>query len=735
MKKLITLILSVLFIISCLCLTASAADGYVWPMIGYDFGRGFSWENGAGHNGIDITNTPTGDPIYAVMSGEVVCASMKTPGKTDRCSSCQLEAGYHILVKQTDGLYAVYAHLSNVLVKNGDKVTSGQKIGQIGSTGNSTGPHLHLTLFNQTDTGWYNFYSPIDPLTKITPFCDVYVDEITDTNAKIHGKLGSRNFTMVDGGIYIGTDPNNMTKITENINSGEIHNITEIFYGLNKWGVTLKKGTTYYYQVWVSRYGKEYKSELYKFTAGDASSGRQKANIVVNTPEKFNKVWVSNLGETNAQINAQIDLQWITEAGFYIGASKDDMTKHPEKLSSGMNVDNIFYDLNKWGVTLKEGTTYYYQLYYIKNGTTYKSDIRTFTTTGCEHTPTIDYKEASCTTAGKIVRKCSKCGEILYESTISAKGHSFDSGVITKNPTSTTTGVKTYTCQNCKEIKDEIIPVIEDENKKENHEHTAGAWTVEKEATCTEEGKKVQRCTECSEVVATEIIAKTNHRFDDGIVIKEATATEVGKKLYTCEICAFAKVEDIPGDTSETVIESPFTDVPKTEWYYSTIITVYQNKLMMGNSLTTFNPTGTMTLAEAITIATRIHHKNATGQDLNVLGGANWYDAYVNYAIEKGIIKDTDFTSYSTPATRGEMAYIFSHCVSRDDLVEINDNVAVPDVYDDYKYADEIKALYKSGVIAGSDEIGRYYPERDISRAEVAMIVARLTKLVNRVQK
>ena len=120
---------------------------------------------------------------------------------------------------------------------------------------------------------------------------------------------------------------------------------------------------------------------------------------------------------------------------------------------------------------------------------------------------------------------------------------------------------------------------------------------------------------------------------------------------------------------------------------------------------------------------------------MNVLGGANWYDAYVNYAIEKGIIKDTDFTSYSTPATRGEMAYIFSHCVSRDDLVEINDNVAVPDVYDDYKYADEIKALYKSGVIAGSDEIGRYYPERDISRAEVAMIVARLTKLVNRVQK
>ncbi len=620
MKKALLLALSILFICSCLCLTVSAEEGYVWPMIGYDFGRGFTWENGSGHNGIDITNTPTGDPIYAVMSGEVVCASTSTPGKTDRCSNCKLEAGYHILIKQTDGLYAVYAHLSDTLVKKGDTVTAGQKIGKIGNTGNSTGPHLHLSLFNQTDTGWFNLYSPVDPLTKITPFCKTYVEGITNTNAKIYGTLGSLNFTMDKGGVYIGTSPDNMTKITENINSGEFHPYTGINYDLNKWGVTLKEGTTYYYQLWISRYGKEY-----------------------------------------------------------------------------------------------------------------KSNIKTFTTTGCEHTPTVDYKEASCTTEGKIVGKCLWCGEILHESTIPAKGHTFDDGVVTKNPTATSTGIKTYKCENCKTTKEEIIPVIEASN--ELHTHTLGAWTVEKEATCMEEGKKVQRCTECSEVVATEIIAKINHRFDNGVVIKEATATEVGKKLYTCEICAFAKVEDIPVDTSETVIESPFTDVPKTQWYYSTIITVYQNKLMMGNSLTTFNPTGTMTLAEAITIATRIHHKNATGQDLNVLGGANWYDAYVNYAIEKGIIKDTDFTSYSRPATRGEMAYIFSRCVSKDDLVEINDNIVVPDVYDDYKYADEIKALYKSGVVAGSDEIGRYYPERNISRAEVAMIVARLTNLVNRVQK
>ncbi len=180
-------------------------------------------------------------------------------------------------------------------------------------------------------------------------------------------------------------------------------------------------------------------------------------------------------------------------------------------------------------------------------------------------------------------------------------------------------------------------------------------------------------------------------------------------------------------------IINPFTDVSNDEWYYDTVMAVYQNKLMMGDSLTSFNPKGEMTLAEALTIASRIHYKESHTDDLNVPAGETWYDGYVNYAIENGIILKDDFKDYTRPATRAEMAYIFSRCSKN--LEVINKDATAPDVDSSHKYLNEINTLYKAGVVAGSDEIGRYYPERNITRAEAATIVSRITKLTQRITK
>ena len=834
MKKLIRLIFSVLFIISCLCLTVLAEEGYVWPMIGYDFGRGFTWENGSGHNGIDITNAPTGDPIYAVMSGEVVCSSTSTPGKTDRCSYCQLEAGYHILVKQTDGLYAVYAHLSDTLVKKGDTVTAGQKIGKIGNTGNSTGPHLHLSLFNQTDTGWFNLYSPVDPLTKITPFCKTYVEGITKTNAKIYGTLGSHNFTMDDGGVYIGTSPDNMTKITENIDSGEIHPYTGINYDLNKWGVTLKEGTTYYYQLWISRYGKEYKSNIRSFkTKGHTHTGGTVEVTEATCTEEGRKIqkctecgetlvdeYISALGhkfdkgiitkkptatstgkmtytcltcgekktETLSKLNiddynedcATIEKDKVLKGTPIVDGKLDDV--YTESLTVKLHGPAESYALQNGGEdTTATGTVYalyddrfVYVFYDVTDETFMSGDAEYVELHAHPHlNDSVDlrigdsleghfgeYEGANFSNHHLIYVDAHNSRFTCYEESMGDEFEKAQCKVLFNQKSGKYTveiaipvvkpfkegdiiefgfqindlqdESETFAAIGLGESPVKLVGFYCGGKEKEAHTHTAVKWITEKEATCSEDGKRVQKCTECGEVVATEIIAKGNHKFDNGVIIAEATETEEGKKLYTCANCQYAKVDTIP---IKTAISSPFTDVPETEWYHATIITVYENKLMMGNSLTTFNPTGTMTIAEAITIASRIHHKNEKGEDLNVLGGANWYDAYVNYAIENGIIKKGDFSDYSKEATRGEMAYIFSRSVTKESLVEINKNVIVPDVYDDYKYANEIKLLYKAGVVAGSDEIGRYYPERNISRAEVAMIVARLTNLVKRVEK
>ena len=83
------------------------------------------------HEGIDI-GFPIGTHVLACESGTVISASWN--GGLGEC----------IIVDHGKGLQTVYGHLSKINVKKGQKVVRGQLIGQVGSTGNSTGPHLHL---------------------------------------------------------------------------------------------------------------------------------------------------------------------------------------------------------------------------------------------------------------------------------------------------------------------------------------------------------------------------------------------------------------------------------------------------------------------------------------------------------------------------------------------------------------------------------------------------------------
>ena len=88
-----------------------------------------------GHVGVDLTMSGAyGKAIYASASGTVIKAGWS--------------GGYGIMVKirHSNGYETWYAHMSSKLVSVGDKVTQGQQIGRIGSTGNSTGPHLHFEL-------------------------------------------------------------------------------------------------------------------------------------------------------------------------------------------------------------------------------------------------------------------------------------------------------------------------------------------------------------------------------------------------------------------------------------------------------------------------------------------------------------------------------------------------------------------------------------------------------------
>jgi len=86
-----------------------------------------------GHNGIDF-GIPVGTPLFAVFEGIVF-----------ECSDDG--SGYGKFIKlRKDNIEVVYGHLSDQEVKKGQKIYMGDKIGESGNTGNSTGPHLHFGL-------------------------------------------------------------------------------------------------------------------------------------------------------------------------------------------------------------------------------------------------------------------------------------------------------------------------------------------------------------------------------------------------------------------------------------------------------------------------------------------------------------------------------------------------------------------------------------------------------------
>lgn len=112
---------------------ASIFKGYIWPTKG-SLTSGFGWRWGRMHRGIDIAG-PVGTPIVAAAEGVVVTSGWNSGGY-----------GNLVEIRHADGSLTLYAHNQRILVEEGQRVTQGQLIAEMGSTGFSTGPHLHFEI-------------------------------------------------------------------------------------------------------------------------------------------------------------------------------------------------------------------------------------------------------------------------------------------------------------------------------------------------------------------------------------------------------------------------------------------------------------------------------------------------------------------------------------------------------------------------------------------------------------
>lgn len=117
---------------------SSSNAGYLWPTTSKTITSYFGARWGRNHNGIDI-GVPLNSSVYAMRAGTVILAEWNGG------------YGYQVKIQHSNGVITTYAHNNKLLVKKGETVKKGQVIAKSGSTGNSTGPHLHVEFIVNGD--------------------------------------------------------------------------------------------------------------------------------------------------------------------------------------------------------------------------------------------------------------------------------------------------------------------------------------------------------------------------------------------------------------------------------------------------------------------------------------------------------------------------------------------------------------------------------------------------------
>ncbi len=136
------------FILDPNTIPTAGSNVFIWPINNPILTQYFGYTkfalsgaySGSKHNGIDL-GTPVGTQLRAPLSGTV-----RNVGNTDSVPGCY-SWGKWILVDHPNGLSSMFAHLSQISVSPGQKVSTGETIGYTGNTGYSTGPHLHYTVY------------------------------------------------------------------------------------------------------------------------------------------------------------------------------------------------------------------------------------------------------------------------------------------------------------------------------------------------------------------------------------------------------------------------------------------------------------------------------------------------------------------------------------------------------------------------------------------------------------
>ena len=315
--------------------------------------------------------------------------------------------------------------------------------------------------------------------------------------------------------------------------------------------------------------------------------------------------------------------------------------------------------------------------------------------------------------------------------------HVWDNGKVTKEPTETEDGVKTFTCTRCGETKTETIPKL-------THEHSYKA--VVTAPTCTEKGYTTHTCA-CGDSYVDTYTDALGHAWDNGKVTKQPTETETGVKTFTCTRCGETKTEVIPALSHEHSYKAVVTAPTCTAKGYTThtcacgdsYVDTYVDALghAWDNGKVTKEPTETETGVKTFTCTrcgeTKTEVIPATGvMDVTKMFtdvSHSWADDGIQYCVTHQLMSGIGNNLFG-PKLTTTRAQIVQILYNLEGEPKVSGTTPFTDLTQDW-YQDAILWAYQTGVVAGTSST-TFEPDRPVTREQIAVI---LMEYVTRVLK
>lgn len=219
--------------------------------------------------------------------------------------------------------------------------------------------------------------------------------------------------------------------------------------------------------------------------------------------------------------------------------------------------------------------------------------------------------------------------------------------------------------------------------------------------------------------------AKGDDRFEItkihfGLTESETEKDLLGEGMLLCDDCGYKESRYYEGE------ELPFKDIKEDSWYRPYVTIAYSSGILNGKSPDSFDPDAGLTCAEAAKIAASIHAQENDAEIKPSDEEEEWYDRYIAYCVEAGILEKERAFHWDKLATRAEMAYFFARCSAETEYLNDVPITDIPDVNEKTPFWYEITELYDKGIAVGNDEKLTFNPYSNVKRSEAATLVSRI---------